>query len=259
MNLFPSRRLQLAAVLLSLSLCCAAARAEVATGMVVVSGVVDKVAGSVKLFAADGAPAKIAVGAALPIGSQIETGANGKVSITWMKGATSVITENAKISVVSLGYSDNGGSAVRKIILRDYRGNVFSKLSHTPEDGKSSFIVRTDKGEAVASGTIWEVSVSDKAVIVSVAEDSILFTFANGLQVTIPQTHLFVVSIDGAPVLLTGTQLAAIINTAGGSLGPNNPTVVNIVSKTDDAHDHGMFDSLPEFPLKNPGVSATSP
>jgi hypothetical protein len=115
--------------------------------------------GDVHAFSADGAPVAVNAGTRLPIGSRIETGAQGAVLLRLVNGALLLVDERSRVVLDEMTvYSLTGTTRTR---LRMDSGRIENRVV-SPLNGASQYQIKTPVVTTAARGTEFRVSLDDQ-------------------------------------------------------------------------------------------------
>jgi hypothetical protein len=79
-----------------------------------------------------------------------------------MEGADSVLTEDAKVSVLALDYSVDAGLVNRRVVVRLYSGKIYNRITNKP--GTMEVRVKTSLGDYFSHDCRARLTVSDDAI-----------------------------------------------------------------------------------------------
>lgn len=146
-------------------------------------GVVVSVSGNVKVTARGGAPADVASGSLIPVGSEIRTESNGETSLGLSPGLALTLKPGTRVTVLQATETPGAdGTTARSALLEMPEGRLVVLL---PEREKETFDLRikTPQGIIKPRGSFYALLVKEGQSFLAVSEGKV------GLEQFIPVTQ----------------------------------------------------------------------
>ena len=146
----------------------------------------------------------------VPNGQQITTGTNEIKTLIINGNRQMMLNQNTKLVIESLTQNGMIGCVAKLDV-----GEIYTHVEH---DGKP-FVVHTQHGQAVITGTTFDLKADDTTSMLVVSEGTVLFGSDNGtVQVLTNQQSTMVTNLPPTvPVVCDAAQLTAWVNTSNTS------------------------------------------
>ncbi len=112
----------------------------------------------------------LSVGEALPVGTTVRTGADGKLVLTVTPGSAINVGPNTKLKLNALAFAKSGGDVTQREAHIELTSGVVTALIDPSTPKITDFQIQTPQGGASARGTFYAVAVVDGKTYVSVKE-----------------------------------------------------------------------------------------
>ena len=179
-----------------------------------VRGTILRTSGMVTLVSSSGMNININPNMKIPIGSILKTGQNSWLTVHWMEGADSVLTENTKLSVLALDYSENAGLENRRVIVRLYSGKIYNRIIKKP--GALEVRIKTSSGDYLSHDCRARLGVSDEEEVnqvhptlnteLAVQEGEVQAMIISGSVLSVPRQNQASISTSDQQIALNPTE-----------------------------------------------------
>ncbi|HEX4139898.1 MAG TPA: FecR family protein [Candidatus Methylacidiphilales bacterium] len=112
----------------------------------------------------------MSVGEALPQGTTVRTGADGKAILTVTPGSAIDVGPNSKLKINALAFAKSGGEVTQREAHLELTSGVVTALVDPSSPKITDFQIQTPQGGASARGTFYAVAVYQGKTYVSVKE-----------------------------------------------------------------------------------------